>query len=62
MFDRPLSSLSDDHRILAAGDRVPDTVTKLILPDGRLRPPEPANAMPHPRFLAWHRNRIFKGC
>jgi len=61
MFDRGLLSVSDDHRVLMAKGRVPETVARLILPDGRLKPPEPAHAMPHPRFLAWHRKEVFKG-
>ena len=59
MFDRGLVSIDEDHTILIARDRLPDTVmhmlrTKLLLPD---RPDQ----RPHAHFLRYHRDRIFKG-
>lgn len=61
MFDRGLVSIDDDYTLLVARDRVPDTVSRLINPDGRLRLPGRAALMPHPQFLRYHRRRVFKG-
>jgi putative restriction endonuclease len=40
MFDRGLISIGDDFSVLVARDRVPDTVRRLINPNGRLRGPK----------------------
>jgi len=61
MFDRGLLSLDDDLTILQAGSSVPDTMGRLINPDGKLlRPPCP-ELCPHPQFLKYHRENVFKG-
>jgi len=61
MFDRGLVSLDDDYAILTAKDRVPDTIQRLIVPDQRLRLPESLDLRPHPQFLKFHRETVFKG-
>ena len=61
MFDRGLVSIDDDHIMLVARERVPDTVSRLLNPDGRLRMPLRADLQPNPRFLRYHREQIFKG-
>ena len=61
MFDRGLVSIDDDFTILTAIDRVPDTVTRMIRPDGRLFVPAHTNHRPHARFLQFHRENVFKG-
>jgi putative restriction endonuclease len=61
MFDRGLISIDDDSSVLVARDRVPDTVRRLINPNGRVRAPERVDLRPHPHFLAYHRREIFKG-
>jgi putative restriction endonuclease len=61
MFDRGLISIGDDFSVLVARDRVPDTVRRLINPNGRLRGPKRLDLRPHPNFLAYHRSEIFKG-
>lgn len=61
MFDRGLVSVDDDHRLLVARDRLPDTATRLLNPDGALRLPTRADLRPHPRFLDYHRREIYKG-
>lgn len=61
MFDRGLVSVDDDYVLLMARDRLPDTVTKLLNPDGMLRFPDRSDLRPHPRFLDYHRREIFKG-
>ena len=61
MFDRGLLSIDDDFTILMAKDRVPDTIHRLANPDGRLRVPERPELRPHPQFLRFHRELVFKG-
>jgi putative restriction endonuclease len=61
MFDRGLVSFDDDYTVLIARDRVPDTVQRLIHPDGKLRVPPRPELHPHPQFLAYHRQTVFKG-
>jgi len=61
MFDRGLISLADDHAILVARDRVPAAVQHLINPDRRLRLPARPEFSPHPQFLEYHREHVFKG-
>jgi putative restriction endonuclease len=61
MFDRGLISVDDDWRILVAKDKLPDTVTRLLLEDRRVLPPRQADLHPHSSFLRYHRERIFKG-
>ena len=61
MFDRGLLSIDDDYSLLIAKDRVPDTVTRIINPDGKLRlPRQRPELRPHPQFLQYHRSK-FKG-
>jgi putative restriction endonuclease len=61
MFDRGLISVDDDWSILIAKDRLPDTVTRLLREDHRLRPPTRSSLQPHVQFLRHHREHIFKG-
>jgi putative restriction endonuclease len=61
MFDRGLLSLDDDFTILMARDRVPDTIQRLANADGKLRAPVRPELRPHPQFLRFHRERVFKG-
>jgi len=61
MFDRGLISVDDDGRILIAKDRLPDTVTRLLLEDRRVSPPKQSSLQPHVQFLRYHRENIFKG-
>jgi putative restriction endonuclease len=61
MFDRGLLSLDDDYRILMAKDRVPRPVHRLVNPDGRLKLPAKPEFRPHPQFLRFHRETVFKG-
>lgn len=61
MFDRGLVSVEDDYTVLVARDKVPDTVNKLIAPAGKLLLPEDARQRPHPQFLRYHREQVFKG-
>lgn len=61
MFDRGLISVADDHRLLLAKGRVPDSVSRLLNPDRMLLPPLRPDQAPHPLFLRWHRENVFKG-
>lgn len=61
LFDRGLVSIDDDHSLLVAGDRVPDTVGRLLNVDRRLLLPRRAELTPHPQFLRYHRMQVFKG-
>ena len=60
LFDRGLISIDDDFRILRAGG-VPDDVARLIRPEARLLLPGDDTLRPHPSFLRFHRERVFKG-
>ncbi|HLY05990.1 MAG TPA: HNH endonuclease [Rhizomicrobium sp.] len=62
MFDRGLLSVDDDYSLLIAKGRVPDAVTRIINPDGKLRLPlHRPDLRPHPQFLRYHREHVFKG-
>lgn len=61
MFDRGLVSVDDDFTILMAKDRVPDTIHRLANADGKLKVPSRPELRPHPQFLRFHRESVFKG-
>lgn len=62
MFDRGLLSISDSNEILVAQDAVEDRVLeRLIVPDRRLLLPDNPVFQPHPSYLKWHRDNVFKG-
>lgn len=61
MFDRGLISIDDDYGLLVAQERLPDTATRLLNPDGKLRLPGRQDLLPHPKFLEYHRREVFKG-
>ncbi|KWT71591.1 HNH endonuclease family protein [Hyphomicrobium sulfonivorans] len=60
MFDRGLISVAEDHSILRAAN-VPTDVGRLIRPEGRLLLPNDETFHPHPAFLKFHREHVFKG-
>lgn len=60
MFDRGLLSVSDDYRILTAAN-VPEDAKRLLSPDRRLILPDDETLRPHPTFLRFHRETVFKG-
>ncbi len=61
MFDRGLLSMDDDLTILTARDRVPDTIQRLLNPNGKLLTPTRPDSRPNPRFMRFHRETVFKG-
>ena len=60
MFDRGLLSIDSDHGILKARGLVPEPVLRLLNPSGKISVPNSERDKPHPTFLEYHRNRIFK--
>ncbi len=60
LFDRGLVSVDDDFRILRA-DGVPEDVARLIRTEARLLLPNDETLRPHPSFLRFHREHVFKG-
>lgn len=60
-FDRGLVSAADDGRILVVERGMPDDLRRLLRPQGTLAPPERPQYAPHNKFLAWHREHVFKG-
>ena len=61
MFDHGLIAIGDDQELLLADDKVPDQVARMLNPDRLLLPPARPEQMPHPRFLRWLREHVFKG-
>ena len=61
MFDRGLISIDDDYSLLFKRGAIPSNVLSLVNSDRRLRTPDQEIYHPHPRFLEYHRERVFKG-
>lgn len=61
MFDRGLISIDDDYNVLVANDSVPDQARSLLDIRRRLAVPDRAELAPHPEYLRYHRENIFKG-
>ena len=61
MFDRGLISIDDDYSLLLKRNAIPGSVLSLVNDDRRLRLPDQGIYYPHPRFLEYHREHVFKG-
>jgi putative restriction endonuclease len=61
MFDRGLISVDNDGKILTAKKLVPTDIKKMMKPDGFINWPENKLWRPHPQFLNFHRENIFRG-
>lgn len=61
MFDRGLLSLTDDYEVLMVKKLVPDPIRRLLNLDGKILLPKDPRLRPHPQFLEYHREHIFKG-
>lgn len=61
MFDRGLLAVDDDYGLLVANDRLPEAAARLLPADRRLLLPDRDDLRPHPNFLAYHRQHVFKG-
>ncbi|MCJ8239059.1 HNH endonuclease [Peteryoungia algae] len=59
MFDRGLLSLADDFTILQSRQMNED-VSHLLVKDGVARVPAAPHLRPHPHYLSWHRDNVFK--
>jgi putative restriction endonuclease len=62
MFDRGLIALTDQLDIMVSRHvNDMDSVNRLLPPGRRANAPVDSTLRPHPRFLSWHRENIFKG-
>lgn len=61
MFDRGILSIGDAGEILMAKRLVPEQVRRMLNRDSRIIMPAAAGLTPHPVFLRYHREYIFKG-
>jgi putative restriction endonuclease len=61
MFDKGLITIDDDYSIIVAKNRLPDTALKLINPNEKIELPNQLDLRPHPRYLKYHREQIFRG-
>ncbi|MBD1547163.1 HNH endonuclease [Roseibium aggregatum] len=59
MFDRGLLSLGDDYSILPSRHLNYD-VSHLLNKDMKANVPSESRLRPHPHYLAWHRENVFK--
>ncbi|THV11096.1 HNH endonuclease [Rhizobium rhizophilum] len=59
MFDRGLLSLADDLTILQSR-HLNEDISHLLVKDGKARVPTAPHLRPHPHYLDWHRDNIFK--
>lgn len=62
MFDRGLITLDEDYRLVTstAGDIAPE-LFQLVRPGKRVHLPSNKKDWPHPKFLEFHRQKIFLG-
>lgn len=61
MFDRGILSLKDNGEILMAKGLVPEPVKRMITPDRHVILPSDPALNPHPLFLRYHREHMYKG-
>ena len=61
MFDRGLISLTNDHKILTAENFIPNQVQGMLPLYQKIQIPNNPALQPHPHFLKYHRDTIFKG-
>lgn len=61
MFDRGLISVDDDYSILIARANIPDPLVSIFNSDRHLSVPANSIHTPHPQFLKYHRENVFKG-
>jgi len=60
LFDRGLISVDEDLKILTSPQGVPSELQRLLPQDRRLILPKSLDHRPHPTFLTWHREHVFK--
>jgi len=60
LFDRGLLAVSEDLSILVSSQGLPNDLGRLLRPGRRILLPADSDQRPHPVFLSWHRENIFK--
>ncbi len=60
MFDRGLISVADDYTLLLREGAIPGHFFRIINEDRRLKVPETPSHRPHPNFLNYHREEVFR--
>lgn len=60
MFDRGLVSIGDDHKILVAKNHVSEDAARLLNQSGLINLPDDPTLYPNPRYLKFHRDKVFK--
>lgn len=60
MFDRGLISIADDYSLLLREEAIPGHFFRIINEDRRLKVPESPSLRPHPTFLGYHREQVFR--
>jgi putative restriction endonuclease len=60
LFDRGLLAVGEDLGLLVSPQGLPDDLGRLLRPERRLGFPTSPEQCPHPAFLAWHRENVFK--
>lgn len=61
LFDRGLISLDDSYKILLSTQGISEDIARLIPSDRELAcRPRSQQELPHPAYLAWHRENVFK--
>jgi len=60
LFDRGLLAIGEDLGILVSPQGLPDDLGRLLRPERRVVLPAAPDQRPHPVFLAWHREHLFK--
>lgn len=60
MFDRGLISIDDSYRVIVSRSSVPAELASLVHAGRPIRLPERTELRPHPNYLGWHREHVFK--
>ena len=60
MFDRGLISIADDYTLLLRDEAIPGHFLRLINEDRCVRVPDMPSSRPHPNFLRYHREEVFR--
>lgn len=61
LFDRGLISVDEEHRLLVARSGLPEAMSGLVQSQRLLRRPSRQEWWPHPSYLRYHREHVFKG-
>lgn len=59
MFDRGLLSIADDYKILQSR-HLNEDISRMLARDLIAKVPAEPRHRPHPAYMAWHRDNIFK--